>query len=952
MNAVEFLQAVWPKTGLYCIARGPFEASHGGKFFKHKSFTSIPEAAAFATKMSLTENVYFAVHTLKGLVEQKKDDGSTYLRVKRDHTNMLETRCFHADVDCGPSDPKGPKKYPDKNTARDALVAFCTTTGLPMPLVINSGRGLHIYWLFEEPMDSATWRGWALRLKALMAYHGFLVDESCTADSARVLRVVGTFNRKDPTNPLKVRCLHRGEHTPNAILFAQLELACDVLPAEPERDEAGVHALPPPKPSELARVCPTFVKMVQEAPTAPGIVWMATNTLALHTTGGADLAHKLASAHPTYSREETQGKLQRLVDIKMGPPTCGALQKLYGPDSPCPSCPYFGMPKSSPIVFARRLPKDELPSEIPQPELPFARTKRGIEFIPPATEDRPKPAQVILGYDFYPTGLVDEQFTESKSTTWIAKLPHQGEVTLRLPIDAYNNEDRLVSMMANRGVIIDKRNAKLVGGYMSHYIKLLQAHQQERSQQENFGWNKEHDEWFMGNVVITAKGDRTPVLSPALSNLVAHLQPKGTLEGQIKALEFYNDPRYVRQQFYIGLALGTPLLYLAAQYGLIVNMTGPSGASKTTVLYAAAGLWGRPDKISMGAGEDDATALGRSGRVRMLNNIPVCVDELTLMPADAVKRLAMAITQPGDRVVQTKDGREKRIPDTNKATVMLGTSNNSMHALLAQHSAAGTAGSMRVCEVETPRLDVHTKAQGDAFIRQLHQHYGHLGPEFIRHFVKNKAAVEAEFVKVMATVDFRGKMGQDERFHSAAFTCAIVALRIAKRLGLLSFSPDTVAEWLLGPQLQAMRGVVRESYSEPIDVLHAYVDSVAGNLLVVEQQPEGMGSKGKMVWVVERKPQGALKGRLETTQDLLFLSLQDFRDYCDRRNLPYHTTVSKLIADKVLAKDRMALARHVPDYVKALAWVLRVDLAHELMAGKAPLEVGGKIVHIFPAKKG
>lgn len=951
MNAVEFLRTVWPVKGPFCIARGPFVMADTGRpYFKHAGFETREEAAAFSTRHAMQDNLFFATHALKGFVEETGKDGKTYKRAKRTHANMRGAVVFHGDLDCGPDKP-----YANKTVAGADLARFIAVTGLPWPLVVCSGKGLHIYWLLEDEIESQQWRVYAETIKALAAHHELHLDPAATADMARILRVVGTFNRKDPSNPIKVKVLpgpggQPARKTPNATFLALLATAAQVLPDQDVAETVRMAPSELPKPSDLGKVCPTFVRMVKEAPTARGVVWMNTNLLSLHTTGGAAMAHKLASQHPDYKRDETQGKLDRLLDRKMGPPTCGTLQGLYPDDSPCLKCPNFGRPKSSPVVFARRLPSDDLPEDLPPPQQPYARTKRGIEFLPPinpATGLQP-PAQVICPFDLYPTQVVDEAWAETKGVSWTAVLPLRGRVEFRLPADIYTDETTLISLLAHKGVTVDKAKAKHLGGYVSHYIRLLQAHRAEQVQHESVGWTPPRDEFIWGALALTATGEKPAVLSPMLANVAAHLHAKGTLAGQIRALQFYDHVAYIRQRFMILVSLGAPLLYMTDHFGVIVNLSGPSGASKTTCLHAAAGIWGRGEKLTIGGTDDDATANGRAGRVRIMANLPVCVDEITLMPADQLKRMAMSVTQAtSDKIRHKRDGTERHIPDTAKSTVMLCTSNNSAHALMAMNNQAGNAGSYRVMEITCPRLSVHTKTEADDFVRQLRANYGWLGPAFIRYVMQNMDAVRAMVVKAQAEVDKRGAVTQEERFWAAAIVVAVVAARICRKLDLLSWDAEELLAWACEVYLPMTRRVVHDSYADPIDVLHHYIESVANNMLVVEQTNDGMG-RGKLIWVATRKPQGALKARLETSTGALYLAPQPLRDYCDQRKLVYDTVVAELVGKRVLAKERMKLSRNIADYESGLVWNLRVDLTHELMAGHPPITVDDKVVHLYP----
>lgn len=947
MNAVEFLRTIWPASGPYCLVTGPFLNKKTGLVtsYWHHPFTRIEDAAAFATSKSVSTNVYHANHAFKEL-GFREYGGTQFPTIKREQANARCARCFYFDIDCGKDKDGKWKPYKTREEGFQALKNFLKVTGLPKPMVVNSGNGWHCYWLLVDEIDSITWTVHANVIKALMAYHQFMVDTAVTADSARVLRVIGTYNRKDPANPIKVKLhLPQAERIRNDEFLEILARAAVDLPAAGSTERTFEPA-EKPAPMDVAKECPSFIRMVDEAKNGRGVVWMALNNLSLHTTGGAALAHKLAKDHPTYNRDETQAKLDRLIEQNFGPMTCAKIEALYPENSPCLDCQHYGTPGSSPIVFARRRPKTELPAELPPPQPPYARTKRGIEYQPPqgALPTQPPPI-VICPYDLYPIMIVDQERDATKGVTWVAELPFRGKIEFQLPIAIYNDERTLIELMANQGVVIDKRHAKNVGGYVSHYIKLLQAHAAEHVQFETFGWPKDKSCFVAGENAITKDGFKPAVLAPGLANMAAHMKSGGTLAGQIKTLEFYAHPDYVRQQFLIVASLGAPLMVFTDLFGVIINASGESGASKSTALYAAASLWGRGERYAMSAGETESTANGQANRIRILANCPICLDEITLMSPERIKALAMSITQPEtDKLRLTMKGRERLMPDTLKSSVMICTSNNSPHALLSINSAAGAAGSMRVYDMPCPRLGRHTKTQADQFIRDMRQHYGWIGPAVMLYVVQNMAAVEREVHALMAYVDRVGEIQPSERYWAAAIVEAVMGARLARRLDMLPYDPDYILNWSLTVQLPLMRKAVRSAYQSPIDILHNYIGHIQNNILSVYQSDP----KYNTIWVPERKIMGALKGRLETINGTLYLATHFFREYCDERKLPVEATINVLVERGVVTRDRIDLSRYISEYTGGQVHVLKVDLTHEMMAGKAP--IGDKVIQ-FPGKR-
>ena len=91
--------------------------------------------------------------------------------------------------------------YANPKAVSDALLAFVQDTGLPKPSIIHlTGHGVHAIWSFDPPLLTSDWEPLAERLQQLADYHQLGADP-ITADAARILRVPGTTNFRDPDEP-------------------------------------------------------------------------------------------------------------------------------------------------------------------------------------------------------------------------------------------------------------------------------------------------------------------------------------------------------------------------------------------------------------------------------------------------------------------------------------------------------------------------------------------------------------------------------------------------------------------------------------------------------------------------------------------------------------------------------------------------------------------------------
>jgi hypothetical protein len=103
--------------------------------------------------------------------------------------NSAGASSFWTDIDAGEG-----KQFDTADSAHDALVDFCKAVGLPRPLSVCSGFGVHAYWPLDVVLNPETWKTYSAGLAALLRQHG--IKHERTTDIASLLRPPGTHNRK------------------------------------------------------------------------------------------------------------------------------------------------------------------------------------------------------------------------------------------------------------------------------------------------------------------------------------------------------------------------------------------------------------------------------------------------------------------------------------------------------------------------------------------------------------------------------------------------------------------------------------------------------------------------------------------------------------------------------------------------------------------------------------
>ena len=173
MELKTFFSRVLDTNGFYCVWAFKEDRTI------QKFYNSIDQIIDVAINLNEENyNVYFGLSTFETPQSRKIQ-------------NFKSLSSFFLDLDCGEG-----KDYPNQKEALVACQLFCKNIGLPKPVMVNSGNGVHVYWALKSSIPYDDWYSVALKLKSLCTEHNLLADPVVTADGARVLRVPYTNNYK------------------------------------------------------------------------------------------------------------------------------------------------------------------------------------------------------------------------------------------------------------------------------------------------------------------------------------------------------------------------------------------------------------------------------------------------------------------------------------------------------------------------------------------------------------------------------------------------------------------------------------------------------------------------------------------------------------------------------------------------------------------------------------
>lgn len=371
MQLKEFYERVLPAEGRFVLYQNK----------RNDFFNTLDELVAATERRIKSQGLYFATANYGG--KFKVDDQGRKIPV-RTQDNVLTLKAFRFDIDAGAEKfAKHPKDaYPTQREALTALVAWIKTSDLMPTLIVSSGEGLHVYWCLDQPADPISWHSVAVKLNAVGRSGGMRVDGGCTADTARVLRPVGTPHK----NGKLVAVL---KDTGKLWDFREFADKVDAL-MKPEDVEASFPARAPrvakarsinddvlaveSPPSSLARVaehCAAVAEMRDKAGCVPEPHWRAVLGVAKYCEDGEAVAHEWSSGYVGYNERETQEKLDRW---ETPPTTCAHFDAMF---EGCKTCKHRGKittPKQLGYISIAVAPAP-VPAAEPAPNLAYQTPK-------------------------------------------------------------------------------------------------------------------------------------------------------------------------------------------------------------------------------------------------------------------------------------------------------------------------------------------------------------------------------------------------------------------------------------------------------------------------------------------------------------------------------------------------------------------------------------------------
>mgnify|MGYP000867627598 CR=1 FL=1 len=322
MNTREFLDVIYRNVedGYICI---PY-IENGNVITKWFHSSEIDSIATYIIEEGVKHNTYYCINPRKKRL-------STYIRGSDKDVKCVVA--LYQDYDIKGCAHKQKALTESKEKLLEFLEKECP---IKPSFLIWSGNGIHAIWLLETPYEieddssyiSSVLKGWEAYLKAkAIELYGWKFDS--VADTARMLRVLGTVNFKTDARPIceiiQYDDIRYFIEDFESYIVAQTKCNSPAKSTSEEFDDFD--CMGTGDSEKLIGLCEFLQYCRDNAVNLPEPLWQVMISNIALTADGHDRVHELSSPYPNYTYEETEKKYRLAVKNDM-PITCAVIHEI------------------------------------------------------------------------------------------------------------------------------------------------------------------------------------------------------------------------------------------------------------------------------------------------------------------------------------------------------------------------------------------------------------------------------------------------------------------------------------------------------------------------------------------------------------------------------------------------------------------------------------------------
>jgi hypothetical protein len=843
MNTKAFLEEILPAEGYIVLAEFRTNAETNSKFIVHHFYTDFEEAAEQAIAIDKKGNEVYHACATYATDENRKQ------------SNVLQVKSFWLDIDVGKAD-----SYQSQKEAVAELGAVCGTLGLKLPTMVSSGRGIHCYWVFTNPITVDVWKTNVSKFRAALDALNFKHDPARTTDQASILRPVGTTWRKNGERA--VRLIRQGSPSNFSDIMSGIEKFLIESNIESPRKTFPIFEVerltqkteyPPSSAVMAASMCGQLKRMQDLKGAISEPEWRNAIGVIKHCTEGDALCHQWSQGDPRYDHDETQRKIEGWM---AGPTTCESFDKTN--HHICDGCKFKGK-ITSPIQLGYTAA-----AEAPTLEQPIEVTAETVDYMAywPKNfrwdESSSRLLRLVKGEDgapdwvdfcdtlFYPTTRV-----QMEDGTWA--LRYSMQVTknkwrqFEIPTKLLTSMEGYAAALASYEVIIYPRKGMHAMSYTQSWLEKFKQTGVEINTFKHYGWHEDFKSFLIGDRLLLGDGSENSVIRATNITPGSRIHTdftNFTPEGDSKEWaglfnEIYNRPNTEHFQFTALCLMAAPLVALFdvdSWHGIPVALTGDGGHGKTSLGMAACSIYGRGKSFVFDTKNSTMNAFDPF--VGGLRNLPCVLDELTGRDPRQVSDKLYALSNGGGRDRADQKGNMSAVRHKwDLISLITGNTNitESMHQLEKQQA---DASSVRIFEITITSENGKRLFEGvnvPERLNELSQLYGTIGREFLKASMFDRVKMREAFLNLRSKYGYESSnYDPRERFFIDLIATAIVGGKLLQALGYIKFDLNKVRDWAIN-HIMEMRLMRNESTYSADDQLAAFFGSIVGHVVYTKE---------------------------------------------------------------------------------------------------------------------
>ena len=776
--------------------------------------SEIEKSSLLAGKYGVKTNTFFGV----GLRRKALKNG-----FRGSEKDILCVTTLYADIDIK-GNAHAQTSLP---SSVDEAINFLHSLKIKPSIVVNSGNGIHGYWLLDKPFIieteedrkhiSSIFKGFGRYVNSEAKKHGWKIDS--VYDLARILRVPGTINHKLGTGA-KCEVIEHSDNRHNISDFMQFIHS---------HEGASTVSKSVQSVEKVVGKC-EFIKYCKEhAENLPEPLWhaMITNLAPLKDSKSA--IHEFSKSYPKYSFDETERKIQRAI-AENKPHTCEYIRENLsfdcGKNCPVKAPIVYGLPsfeeQIKELISSEKISADKILSKGTLRVCAWAKLNLPSEYARLKSKLKGK----VNLRDFekavrFESKKKDESDSQGDLTPLDLKginlsgavVPTGWEVSMKSGIQKVvrgTNSDELV-VVCICPIVITKRLENFDDGTEKielsffrdgHWKRLVAPRSSvfnrtsiikyadsglpvsSKNAADIVAYLSDYENANLNVIPLVKSISRVGWLDsssffPYIKNkdiifesehkeamrIAESITPKGDFETWLKSAKLLRDNLFGR--FLLASSFASPMLEILKHRVFFVHIWNDSKSGKTAAIKMAISVWGDPARLM---GSFNATNVGLERMACILKHIPFAIDELQVLNSRklSVENIIYSLANGFGRLRGSKDGTIQETVSWRNSVITSGE-----QPMTKENSNDGAM---------TRVLELYGKPCDNAeFAHQFHliseNNYGFAGKIFVEYLIsnviKNKNQADKQFEKMCKEIKHKCSENDD---YSHLDNIAIVCL--------------------------------------------------------------------------------------------------------------------------------------------------------------------------------